>query len=213
MAARMTLVLLLFGLLGDTGAEKGREGNALFKQGKYAAAAVSYREGISAVADTTGALYANLQNNLGLSLYRQDKYGAARRALARARRAASADAQRTRILFNTANVAAAMGERATALHAYRRVLLLDSSHEAARYNYEYLKRQATESSPTRASGMDPSAYAQRLKEKADALVARTQYTAAAALMRDGLRRDSTISAYQDFIRRIEQVAQINRTQP
>ncbi|MFB6230455.1 MAG: hypothetical protein ABEL04_04790 [Salinibacter sp.] len=213
MAARLTLILLLFGLLGDTGAEKGREGNTYFEQGKYAAAATAYRKGAAALRDTTGAPYTGLQNNLGLALYRQDQYGAARRALARAQRTASTDAQRVRAAFNIATVAAAMGDRRVALRNYKRALLLDPTHEAARYNYEFLKRKMGTGASDDAPEVDPSPYAQRLKQKADALVARTQYTTAAALMKDGLRRDSTVSAYQDFITRIEQVARISRSEP
>lgn len=213
MAARLALILLLFGLLGDTGAEKGREGNALFEQEEYAAAAAAYREGLAALDDTTGTLYTGLQNNLGLALHRQDEHGAARSVLARARRAASTDTQRVRVSFNTATVAAAMGDRQVALRSYKRVLLLDPTHEAARYNYEYLKRRTEEGSPRDAPEVTPSPYAQQLKQKAEAMVARTQYTTAAALMKDGLQRDSTVRAYQDFIKRIEQVAQISRSQP
>lgn len=213
MLARMTLILLLFGLLGDTGAEKGRDGNALFGQEQYADAAAAYRAGLRALDDTTGALYTDLQNNLGLALHRQGQYEAARAALDRARRTATTDAGRVRVLFNAATVAATMGDRQKALRHYRRVLLLDPSHEAARFNYEYLKRRTGAFPPTEAPDVDPSPYAQRLKQKAETLVARTQYTAAAALMRDGLRRDSTVIAYRSFLRRVEEVARINRSQP
>lgn len=213
MLARLALLLLLFGLLGDTGAEKGREGNALFEQEQYADAAAAYRAGLAALDDSTGALYTGLQNNLGLALHRRGQYEAARTALDRARRTASTDAERVRALFNTATVAATMGDRRKALRHYRRVLLLDPTHEAARFNYEYLKRRKGAPPPTETPDVDPSPYAQRLKQKAGALVTRTQYTAAAALMRDGLRRDSTVLAYRSFIRRVEEVAQINRSQP
>jgi hypothetical protein len=56
--------------------------------------------------------------------------------------------------------------------------------------------------------VEPSPYARRLKKKAEALVARENYGAAVDSMRRGLRRDSTVAAYQDFIGRLEDVAQI-----
>lgn len=214
MLARLALILLLFGLLGDTGAEKGRAGNALFDREQYAAAATAYRAGLTALDDTTGALYSNLQNNLGLALHQQEEYEAAQAALDRARRAAATDAEHVRALFNAATVAVAMGDRKTALRHYKRVLLLDPSHETARFNYEYLKRrQGRNQSSREAPDVDPSSYARGLKKKAEALVARQQYTTAAALMKDGLQRDSTVRAYRGFINRIENVAQIDRSQP
>lgn len=100
-----------------------------------------------------------------------------------------------------------------ALRNYRQVLLLNPEHEAARFNYEYLKRQQETRSPSEPPTLEPSAFARRLKKRAETLVARTQYTTAAALMKDGLRRDSTVGAYRDFIKRVENVAQISRSEP
>ncbi len=213
MLARAVLIALLFGLLGDTGPESGREGNALFEQEKYAAAEAAYREGLNARADTTGAVYAGLQNNLGLALHRQGRLDAARSALARARRAASSDAGRVRTLFNAATVAAEMGDRTVALQNYKQVLLLRPEHEAARFNYEYLKRQQDARSSSEPPEVEPSPFARRLKKKAETLVARTQYTTAAALLKNGMRKDSTVRAYRDFMSRIEEIAQIARSEP
>jgi len=204
-------VLLLFGLLGDRGAEKGRDGNALFERERYVAAADAYRAGLDALADTTGAVYAGLQNNLGLALLRQGRPGAARAAFRKARRAVTTEEDRVRVLFNAANAAAEMGDRGAALNRYRRVLLLDPGHEEARFNYEYLKRQEGGRSGGTPPNIEPSPFARQLKEQADALVARTQYTTAAALLRDGMRRDSTVRAYRDVIVRLEEIAQIARS--
>jgi len=210
MTARLVLILLLLGLLGDTGPEKGRKGNALFEKERYPAAATAYRGGLKALSDTTGGVYVGLQNNLGLALHRQDRLDAARTAFGRARRAATTDG-RTRVFFNAAAVAAEMGDREVALHHYRQVLLLDSSHEAARFNYEYLKRQQRSRSGREPPSIEPSPFARRLKKRAETLVARDQYTTAAALMNDGLRQDSTIRAYRDFTRRVEEIARIARS--
>lgn len=211
MVARAALLLLLFGLLGDRGAEKGRDGNALFERGRYVAAADTYRAGLDAMADTTGAVYVGLQNNLGLALLRQDRPGAARAAFRKARRVATTEAERVRVLFNAATAAAEMRDREVALRQYRRVLLLDPTHEAARFNYEYLKRRDGERSGGTSPDIEPSPFARKLKKKADALVARTQYTTAAALLRDGMRRDSTVRAYRDVIARLEEIVQIARS--
>ena len=213
MLPRAAFILLFFGLLGDSGAGQGRDGNDLFDQGRYVAAAETYRAGLDALADTTGPVYAGLQNNLGLALHRQERLEAARAALRKARRAATTDEERARVLFNAATVAAEMNDRTDALDHYRTVLLLDPTHEAARFNYEYLKRQAGGGAGSDPPTLEPSPFAQTLKERADALVARTQYTTAAALLRDGMQKDSTVRAYRNFVTRIEEIAQIARSDP
>lgn len=213
MTARIGLILLLFGLFGDTVAGQGREGNARFRRGEYAAADSLYREALRALDDSTGTVYSGLQNNLGLALQRRGTYAPAQQAYEEAIRSATSDAGRVRSLFNGANAAAALGEREQALNYYKRVLLLDPTHEAARFNYEYLKRNTGGRSGGRSASVDPSAYAKKLKQKAESLVAEMRYTAAAALMRDGLQRDSTVAAFRDFITRIEEVAQIDRSEP
>lgn len=210
MASRLLLVLLLFGLLGDAGAERGREGNARYEEGRYAAAETAYREGLSALDDTTGAVYAALQNNLGAALLRQENAEEARAAFRRARRAAPTDAARVRAQFNEGTAAASLGDRSAALAHYREVLLRDSAHAAARYNYEYLKRQQAQGGGGSSPDIKPSDYARRLKEKAEALVARQEYDEAARLMEEGLREDSTVRAYRDFMARLDDVAQISQ---
>jgi tetratricopeptide (TPR) repeat protein len=213
MTGRLALTLLLFGLFGDGAAEHGRSGNALYEQGQYAAAESAYRDGLAALDDTTGAVFAALQNNLGAALHRQDRFAAARAAFRRAARAAPAPAARRRARFNAGTAAAGQGELRAALSAYRQVLLNDPSHAEARHNYEVLKRRLAD---RRAGGADrpdvePSAYARRLKKKADALVRERRYDEAAALMQEGLRTDSTVAAYRAFIGRLEDVAQIAQT--
>lgn len=212
MSARLALVLLLFGLLGDTGAEHGRSGNALYEQGQYAAAERAYRDGLAALDDTTGAVYAALQNNLGAALHRQKQFSSARSAFERAARAAPALEARVRARFNAATAAAGLGTLEAALRDYRQVLLMDPTHAPARYNYEFLKRKVTSGQRSQPPpDVEPSPYARRLKNKAEALVARRQYGAAVDSMQQGLRRDSTVAAYRDFITRLTDVAEITRT--
>jgi tetratricopeptide (TPR) repeat protein len=213
MIARTALLLFVFGLLGDTAPERGREGNARFAETKYAAAAAAYRAGLRALADTTTAAYVGLQNNLGLALYRQGRLDAARAALRRARRAATTEPQRVRALFNAATVAAERGDRDAALQYLEKVLLRRPSHADARFNYEYLKRRRGGGEGAEPPPIEPSPFAQRLKDRAETLVARRQYTTAAALLKDGVRKDSTVQAYRTFITRVEDIAQIARSAP
>lgn len=212
MLARCALILLLLGLFGDTGAEHGRSGNALYEQEQYTEAEAAYRDGLAAVDDTTGAVYAALQNNLGAALHRQKKFAEARTAFRRAVQAAASREARTRALFNAGTAAAGAGRLKTALTDYKEVLLLDPGHDAARYNYEFLKRQLAQRRGGRPPpDVEPSAYARRLRKKAEMLVGQERYEEAADLMTEGLQKDSTVAAYRDFIGRLDDVAQIAQT--
>jgi len=207
------VLLILFGLFGDEGVEQGREGNELYEQGRYAEAEGLYRNGLAAHEDTTDAVYASLQNNLGVALLQQEAFRDARAAFKRARRTAPTEEARVRALFNAGTAAAGQGNISSALRRYRRVLLLDPSHDAARHNYEYLKRQRGQEQRRRSesSQREPSPYARRIKKRADSLVVRRRYGEAAALMQKGLRRDSTVRAYHDFMERIDDVRDIQET--
>jgi len=215
MTARLVLVLLLFGLFGDTGREAGRRGNAFYEQGQYTSAATAYREGLSGMETDRGATVAGLHNNRGATLHRQQAHEKARAAFGRAQEAASADEARARAHYNAGTAAAAMGDIDAALRHYRRTLLLAPTHEAARHNYEVLKRRqartgAPSSSPPE---VEASPYARRLKKRAEALVERQQYDAAATLMQEGLQQDSTVQAYQKFMGRLRTVARIDTLAP
>ncbi len=196
---------------GD-GAEEGRRGNALFREGEYAAAAEAYRAGLDALEDDEAALASDLWSNLGAALFRQEKYAEALAAFKEAASAAATSEDRLRALYNAGLGAAATGEREAALGYFRQTLLLDPEHENARFNYEFVKRQM-QSRPQQSQPpeepVQPSDYARRLKEQADALVAEDEYLAAARLMARGLQRDSTVRAYGDFIGRVTGVAQID----
>lgn len=213
MIGRCLLIALLFGLFGDSGADHGRTGNALYEQEQYAEAETAYREGLAALEDTTGTVYAALQNNLGAALHRQERFAEARTAFERARRSSETREARARALFNAATAAAGTGRLKAALSDYRQVLLMDPTHDAARYNFELLKRELAEKrgGTRRRPDIEPSPYARRLKKKADGMVDREEYEAAATLMEKGLQTDSTVAAYRDFIGRLNEVSQIAQT--
>ena len=57
---------------------------------------------------------------------------------------------------------------------------------------------------------EPSEYTKKLKAQADRLVELKQYQQAYDLMMDGMKKDETVSAYQDYINRLKIVSQINK---
>ncbi len=208
---RFVILLALLGLFGDDGSDAGRRGNELYREGNYAEAARAYRSGLAARDGTPDAVTAALWNNLGLALYRADDLASARNAFTEALATAPTRADSVRALYNAGNTAVAQDSLRAALDFYRRALRTDPMHENARYNYEYIKRRLGEQPPSQqqSASIEPSAYARRLKQRADSLVALQQYAGAQRLMQAGLRRDSTVAAYRSFMTRIGEVAQID----
>lgn len=115
------------------------------------------------------------------------------------------------------------GRSAEALQHFRQAVVDDPFNDDARYNYEMLKKKLDQDQKKQDQQQkkndqnkqdekkpEPSEFAKRLKAQADALVARQAYREAYDLMMDGLKKDKTVSVYQDYIARIKDVADINR---
>ena len=187
--------------------EKAREGNRLFGQEEYAGAADAYRAALADADDPV--LTARLFDNLGQALYASQAFTEARNAFETALAEAPDDAFAARAAYHAGNTAAQQQEIEDALGFYRRALLLDPDHAGARFNYEFLKRQQAQDQQNESQPPPkPSALAQRLKAQADKLVEQRDYQEAFDLMQDGMRRDSTVQAYQDFMARLQTVGQI-----
>ncbi|PEN13243.1 hypothetical protein CRI94_11425 [Longibacter salinarum] len=209
---RALWIILLIGVLGADAEEDGRRGNLLYEQGNYEAAESAYRSALTSLADSSGAVYAALQHNLGATLYQQKEFADAQTAFTRSYEAAETDAERARSLYNAGNAAARNGSLETAMDFFRRTLLVDPSFEEARHNYEIIQRRLQERRPQGGApppDVDPSSFAQRIKRQAEALVAEQKYQRAIMVMENGLQRDSTVRAYRDFIQRLRDVSTID----
>jgi hypothetical protein len=114
------------------------------------------------------------------------------------------------------------GKAEEALRHFKMAVKADPSNEDARYNYEMLKKKLDqknkeeqkkkdqEQNKDKNKNQEPSDFAKRLKAEADRLVAERKYKAAFDLMNDGLKKDETVSTYQDYIKRLKDVTDINR---
>lgn len=208
------LIILLMALLlgADDGADEGRRGNALYEAGDYEAAASAYRAGLDQHDGTKGTVHAALWNNLGLALHRQEKYEDAASAFQRAAETAKAPTRQARALYNAGNNAVAQGQLESALALYRQALIADEQYADARFNYEYVKRRMAERQQQSSSASDPiepSEFARQLKRRADEMAKNRRYDDAYRLMQEGLQQDSTVAAFQSFITRLSDVAQID----
>jgi Ca-activated chloride channel family protein len=117
------------------------------------------------------------------------------------------------------------GKAEEALKQFKQAVKADPENEDARYNYEMLKKKLDKQNQNQKQDQkdkkdkkddqqkkdqEPSAFAKRLKEQADQLVTIRQYREAYDLMMDGMKKDQTVSHYQDYIDRLGNVAGINK---
>lgn len=98
-----------------------------------------------------------------------------------------------------------------ALNHFKESLKADPTNNDSRYNYELMKKvlanqkQSDEQKNQSDKKQEPSEYAKKLKQQADDLVKRFQFENALNLMTAGLKKDPTVSYYNDFIKRIDDV--------
>jgi Ca-activated chloride channel family protein len=99
--------------------------------------------------------------------------------------------------------------RQEALNNFKEALKADPMNEDARYNYELLKKMLgdEQNSSDSDDSPEPSEYAKKLKEQADKLVKMNLFPQALQLMQNGLQKDETVSAYNQFIQKLNDVVQ------
>lgn len=143
-----TLVLIIAIVLpgpgdGDgDGDDKGRRGNAFYRNEQYVDAANLYREALIEIQkDGPGSTHSGLLNNLGASLFKQGDYNMAETAFNGAALMASDTRDGVRATYNAGNAATMQEQLETALDMYTRTLLADPSNEDAKFNYEFVKRK------------------------------------------------------------------------
>lgn len=105
-----------------------------------------------------------------------------------------------------------------ALESFKTALLKNPQNEYARYNYELLSRwledrdedqdQDQEKSENE-DQMQPSNYAKRMKAQADALVDQFQFGQALDVMNKALEIDETVSYYEEFIKNLSEITEID----
>lgn len=104
-----------------------------------------------------------------------------------------------------------------ALSNFKQAIKADPNNMDARYNYEMLKKKLEEKKKKdeeqkkkdENKSSKPSEYAKKLKEQADRMVRQFLFEDAYSLMMDGLKKDQSVSYYQDFIGRLQSVTEIN----
>ena len=126
--------------------QHGRTGNDHLKQDQYEEAAAEYQEGLSSYQPTeeTDQTYHGLQNNLGLTLHRQQNFEEAGRAFEEALVYAPNEDAEAMASFNAGNNAFSSEQLEQALEHYRKALMADPDNEDAKFNFEFVSRQLQE---------------------------------------------------------------------
>lgn len=70
--------------------------------------------------------------------------------------------------------------------------------------------KSSKSSNSKFNPIIPSEFAKKIKAQADKLIAQTQYNAAFSLLTDALKKDKTVAAYNDFIKRTKDIVEISK---
>ncbi|WP_200979140.1 hypothetical protein [Echinicola sp. 20G] len=104
-----------------------------------------------------------------------------------------------------------------ALEAFKTALIKDPTNDVARYNYELLARWLEQNEDQQQDQKDnqdqdkqePSNYAKRMKAEADKLVEQFKFKEALDVMNKALEIDETVSHYQEFIKNLGDVNEIN----
>ncbi|GGF26569.1 hypothetical protein [Echinicola rosea] len=102
-----------------------------------------------------------------------------------------------------------------ALSAFKAALIKDPTNEIARYNYELLARwldknqDQQEEENQDENKQEPSNYAKRMKAEADKLVEQFKFKEALDVMSKALEIDETVSHYQEFIKNLGDINEIN----
>ena len=128
--------------LGSQAAKQGRQGNNLLEAEQYEEASETYQEGLNAYSNNRSVddTYFGLQNNLGVSLFRQEEFEQAQAAFDAALAHAPSAVERARVAYNAGNNAFNRQEAEAALAHYQDALLSNPDDENAKFNFEFVKR-------------------------------------------------------------------------
>lgn len=103
-------------------------------------------------------------------------------------------------------------EYEVALSKFKSALIQDPFNEVARHNYELLARWMQRDKERKEQDQnkpEPSDFAKRKKAEADRLVEQFRFKDALTVMQEALAQDETVAAYQEFIKSLEEIIEID----
>jgi tetratricopeptide (TPR) repeat protein len=187
---------------------------------RYSEAAALYEKLQAEWGEESDAVRLNRAN----ALYRADNKEAAAEAYRQLIESRAGSAAKSKALQQLGYMASEEERLPDALQYFKEALKADHTNESARFNYELAwqrlnARKKPDEQPNQEQEKDkddeqeriePSEWAKQQKARADALVGQFRYADALKLMQQSYEKDSTIAAYGDFIRRLDDVVDIDQ---
>ena len=200
---------LLHFSLADSVRGKVNKGNEYFKQGKYEQALAQYQDALLDDPLNEIAIF-----NQGNAFYKLKKYKEAIEAYQKVVGSQNLDLS-AKAFYNIGNCYFQQNKLKESIEAYKKALELKPNDYQAKYNLELARAKLKELADKKQQQpnqqnkpIEPSEFAKKLKEQAEKLVDRRRYRDAYQLMMDGLKKDKTVAAFQNFIQRIKDVVDI-----
>lgn len=184
-----------------------REGNTLHQQKEYAAAAVSYQKALE-----KSPTYYKAAHNLGNALAIQKNTKEALSQYELALKGAKTKKEKAASYHNIGNVYLQEKAYDKAIDAFKNSLRANPLDDETRYNLAHAKKmlQKQKEEEQKNKQDPPSAYAKRMKKKADALVSKFKFEEASELMDKALEKDMTVTNYKDFMKKLDDVIEIKK---
>ncbi len=208
------IALMLFGsVFADSIRGKVKKGNELYQEGKYEQALAAYQDALLDDPLNEIALF-----NQGNAYYKLKKYKEAIETYQKV--VGSENLQLSaKAFYNIGNARFQQNKLKESIEAYKKSLELNPDDIDAKYNLELARAKLKELADKKQmpnqqqqqqqnKKIEPSEFAKQLKKQAEKLVDQRRYKDAYRLMTDGLKKDKTVAAFNDFIQRIKDVVDI-----
>lgn len=165
------------------------------------------------VDDPTNSL---LHFNVGDVHYKKKNYEEAIKSFEKALTTSDVTLQE-KVYFNLGNSYYQNNKYKEAIDYYKKALDLNPDDLDAKYNLELVRAKIKEMSEKQPMDnqqnqpLEPSEYAKKLKEQAEAYISQRLYEEAYNLMMEGLKVDQTVAAFQSFIERLKNIVDIENS--
>lgn len=212
----LALLLSLSNLFAQGIRTKVNKGNEEYKNEKYEDALVQYKDAL-----LDDPLHEVAIFNEANAQYKLKKYEDAIASYQKL--AGSSDINlASKSYYNIGNAQFQLNKLQESIDAYKRALELNPDDRDAKHNLEIARAKLKENAQKQQQQQqqqdqqqdqekektEPSEYAKQIKARAEQLVMQQKYSAAYQLMQEGMQKDETVKAYQDFTQRIVDIVNL-----
>jgi Ca-activated chloride channel homolog len=179
-----------------------KEAEKAYQSGNYQLAASKY----SMLADTLAVDEAEVRLNLAHSQYKIGDTASAK--LNYARVSLSPDKKLKSIASQQLGVLAKDSKKLEeSLEYLKSAIKADPTNAGAKYDYEVVKKLLEKQKQEQRDNdnIEPSEYAKKIKAQADNLRKSGQFDKALQIMNEGLQKDNTVRAFNEFMQRLQKV--------